>query len=170
MNNKSSENIVYFPNIETADISEKGTKLPFICTVQHKSWNLIKEQLEKTFIDIGKCKPESIFVFGFLRNGKISPDDEFCIYTDSDCLISDEVLKKDDEICSEEYCAEILMPFFSKYYPGAKVNQFLTPEKNKENERFFNKILSENRNSLIFISKNETEDSVWPEYLQDLPN
>lgn len=163
----TSKNILYPETIDFKPSTEFETELPAVFTVPGKSWNFIEDELKTIFGKIGRCKPSNIFVFSNLKNGRISFDDDFCIYTDSDCPVEDEHLVKDDDVCSEEFGAEILMPFFNKMFPGVQVNQFLTVEENKYNREFFFKVCREYEKSLIFISRNREEVPLWPEHLQD---
>lgn len=166
MKNRSNEGILYPKCIEVALNTSKQTPLPALFVVQRKSYNYIENELSDIFSGIGLCQPEHIFVFSALHDGPIGFDDAYTIYTDSDCPVEDPILTKDDDICSEEFGAEILTPFFDKLFPNVPVNQFLAPEKNKNNEDFFNRLVKNYKNSLIFISKNQSEDSLWPQSLQ----
>lgn len=142
-------------------------KMPVIFIVPHKSLNLVEEDIQRLFESIRDYKPEHVFIFGELHNGPIGFDDKFTIYTDSNCPVNNNLLTKSDDVCSEEFGAEILLPFCDKYFHGIPVNQFLTPEKNAENANFFNWLKENYSKSVFFISRNEKEDSVWPENLQD---
>lgn len=166
MKNNSTEGILYPKSVEISS-ANKETTLPALFIVPRKSWNYVESQLTSIFSIIGKCRPTNIFVLSHLRNGKISFDDEFTIYTDSDCPVENSVLTKDDDICSEEFGAEILRPLCDKLFPNVRINQFLTPEANGKNAEFFEYLLKNYKNSLFFISRNESEDPLWPESLQD---
>ncbi len=129
------------------------TVLPHFQKVPYSSYEFCKEQLDSIFFEIGNCHPEHIFVFGRLKQGKINFDDPFRIYTDKDCPFEDELLEKDDEVCSEEYCAEILLPYCDVYFPDAQINQFLANDFSHLTEKFINKMKEQYPESLFFISE-----------------
>lgn len=167
MKNRSSEGILFPHQINRQPETKEETVLPKLMTVPRKSWNLIENELLSAFSRISNCRPSNIFIFSHLRNGKIGFDDKFCIYTDSDCDISDDLLVKNDDVCSEEFGAEILIPILEQYYPDSKINQFLTPEKNENNSVFLYKLWKKYPSSLFIISRNGTEEPLWPENLPD---
>lgn len=128
-------------------------ELPVFRKVPCSAYEFCKEQLDSVFAEIGNCKPEYIFVFGQLKQGKINFDDPFIIYTDEDCPVEDELLKKNDEVCSEEYCAQILLPYCDVYFPDSPVYQFLSNETSPVSEQFMLKLKEKYPSSLFFISE-----------------
>lgn len=130
----------------------KTVNLPFIQKVPYKALRFCQSELEKIFTEIGNTQVKQIFVIGLLKQGKINFDDPFFLYTNSDCKTEYPHIKKDDEVCSEEYCAEILLPFCDAYFPKVEVTQFLANEKSLEIEKFIDFLKEENPSSIIFIS------------------
>lgn len=133
-------------------LSSKKTALPFRCTVPCASYDICQNQLDEIFSQVSNCNPDYIFVFGHLKQGKINFDDPYKIYTNEDCPVINNLLEKDDEVCSEEFCAEILLPYCDVYFPYAKVIQFLSNDFSPMTEEFIKSLESEYPNALFFIS------------------
>ena len=154
MIDRSNSGIVYPEDIKIEKrTSGKTVKLPHVQKVPYKALRLCQSELEDIFADIGNAKVKNIFAVGVLKQGKLDFDDPFLIYTNEDCPLQHPLLVKDDEICSEEYCAEILLPFCDTYFPGIEVVQFLTNEKSDRLAEFIEFLKKDYPFSLIFISE-----------------
>lgn len=128
------------------------TVLPHIQKVPCASYEICREKLDEIFRHIGNCNPEYIFVFGVLKQGKINFDDPFMIYTNEDCPFEDVYMVKNDEVCSEEFCAEILLPYCDVYFPTSKVYQFLANDISPLSDDFMNSLKKKYPESLFLIS------------------
>ena len=151
MISRANKGILYPENPHIDITLKKEINLPAVIEVPCKAYRFCKDELDKIFSEL-KCKPQNIFVLGVLKKGKISFDDAFTIYTNSDCPIRYDSLVENDDVCSEEYCAEILLPYTDTLFPDVPVYQFLS-NTNSDDMKSFVSYLKENYpKSIFFIS------------------
>lgn len=163
MNIETNKGILYPKDLEIKVIHSNGKVcLPAVRYVPHAAYNLISDTLDAVFAELENSEPSYIFVLAPLHKGKINKEDNFSLFTYSDCFIEyKNLIEKDDEVCSEEYSYEILQPYINAYFPKAKSTAFFAPEDNEELKNFVSFLKEKYTNCIIFVSGNENCCHMW---------
>lgn len=162
---KTNSGILYPENPQIQVLhSGKNIKLPAVEKVPHASWSKIKKELDDIFYNLSDSNPEYVFVLAPLHKGKINKDDSYTVFTYEDCFVSNSILEKDSEVCSEEYSYEILLPYLEAYFPNAKKTAFFAPGQPDRPELlidFVKSLKEEYPQSLFLLSGTANCCSMW---------
>lgn len=130
--------------------------------IPHKAIKLCEDAMHDAFSKACMKDAEFVFILAPLHNGKVNSDDEFTVYSYSDCFVNHSLITKDDCVCSEEFSYEIALPFIKTYFPKAKSTAFFAPEKSNRLKDFISFVKKNYINSVFFVSNGETNCSeMW---------
>ena len=125
--------------------------------VPHKAWTLCKDKLDFVFRRISYIRPDYLFVLAPLHKGKVFFDEPFVIYTHEDCFVENEILFASDDVCSEEYSYEMLIPYINAYLPNTKSTAFYAPGDSEKIKDFISYLKKNYPNSVFIVSNNCTK-------------
>ena len=130
---------------------QKGLHLPLAITVPHRADAL--ERIGQRFSEISGMPVERIFILAPLHKGKLDFAGNEQIYT-WEGMEHVEGAVENDDVCSEEYCAEMLLPFCEGTFPGVPVQAFFATGKTDKTEKIVNNLLKGFPKSLFIVSNN----------------
>lgn len=177
MAKKTGEGILYPENaqnlINTQTKDRKELKDTLIRKVPHKSWSLCKDELDKVFTELSQYTVKDIFLLSPLHEGPVISDkvSSYTVYTyEGEKALGNASISEDDDICSEEFSLEIILPYLDKIFPSSSVHAYFAPEIIDEKElNILKEIVREIRENykscLILLSDNSGCCSMWEKAL-----
>lgn len=175
---KTGEGILYpenASNLIKEELKErKDLTGLLIKTVPHKSWDLCKEELDSVFSFLSQYRAEHLFFLAPLHLGRLISDlnPSYCVYTyeGEGKALENRCIVEDDDVCSEEYSFEIILPYLEKLFPTSKAHAFFAPATETEEEEIILRQIVEEiekkyPHSIILISDNDGCCSMWKKAL-----
>ena len=154
---------------------KKELTSPLVKTVPHKSWDLCKTELDKVFSFLAQYSSSDVFFLAPLHQSRPISDLEtpYSVYTyegSKEDKFEDCSIVEDDDLCSEEYSFEIILPYLEKLFPSSRTHAFFAPKpENTEEEKVLKKILGliekNYPGSIILISDNDDCCLMWKKAL-----
>lgn len=165
MDIKTNSNILYPQDVKLdVKLDKSHDKKPLYYEVPHKAYRFCQKELDDVFSKAGNFQSKYIFILCPLHKGKVFYDDPFKIYSYEDCFVNHPLVEKNDIVCSEEYSYEILLPYLKAYFKASVHTAFYAPEKSEKLRDFICYLKENYKDSLFFISNNETNCAqMWKE-------
>lgn len=132
-------------------------------TVPHKALTLCRDELDMTFSGLRGKRPSHIFVLCPLHKGKVFEDDTFRIYSYSDCFVSHPLIERNDDICSEEYSYEMLLPYLDAFFKDIPSTAFYAPCADPALRDFVLYLKENHEDPLFLVSDNLNCSRMWKE-------
>lgn len=174
---KNSEGILYPYNAEKEIKIERNNKRELketvVRTVPHKAWHLCKAELDGVFSELSQYRADNIIVLSPLHGGRLISDKNlpYTVYTyEGEDTLNCPYITEDNDVCSEEFSFEILLPYLEKLFPSSKYHAFFAPgTENEEEEKILSdivkKIKETYRPAIILLSDNSGCCSMWEKAL-----
>ena len=137
----------------------KASELPITVQLPHRASSI--DAIGRAFSNLSAFRPDHVFVFAPLHAGRIVGCSD-AVYCWSDGVRVDGTVA-DDDVCSEEFSADMLLPFIEGTFGNVPVQAFFATGRTPLTENLVSRIASDFPNSVLIVSNNIDVDcaSMW---------